>query len=965
MEVLDRICAHYNYSPILMRRIIKSTAHLTLCFIFNLIPKINDKLGMEAAFLPLIAVIVHPGRRFSATLKHAINCIFGLATGLVWALIAREIARCCISNKNASDAWLYEHEYRGFQAALGIMYVFEFFMLMYHGWMRSVNHTYFSIVFPTFLVVHFAFSEDLNVDSRLLSKSYLVPFLLGIAMAFFWNVALFPEFGSKQLGESIVDLIQKIRNQLDSTTAFWRNLENIDQEEMRKELKKILQSKDKLKSSGDTSNTVFKESLYELSYSHLPPQSIDIVLDELNKMLPNIYGFVNSCHVLYLGLSNDKEMDFLTVEREIEYINKEKVLSIMRSLNKSVTEMHSEIVASLRFVENGIIDCYDVKKLFEEDKEELKKGLVHQKEKLNAALSSLAFNFEKETNGVVRAQRDIISLDDEMFILSSFLTNFKNATSITLNLLDKTDILLNLRHTKKFKTIHLNFFSGSYKNHNKSESQKFNYAPSLPSIPDFRNIFQESNLPHLIFGIQVTITITISTFVQFMPESRNWSQNMHNPWVAFVAVLSLEPSSGATFFVTFLRIFGVIFGSIFAYITYLIYGSEKHGNIGRTVGAVIFSTFFFAIPGFHFFLGTPRYLKSAIIYIITIYVVFDASMKNDDIKQNFAKRCFACVGGVVALIVQNVIFPLRCRLGLFKELGFSINAISQLLAICFPGVESSTERIEISEENHLKFAKIVSEIDHSLEKIQEFKTFVKHEPKLKGEYQPIDPLFNDCIRILKALLERCELIESLKYTAGNEMLSTLQKEPKIFKHRQTTIISLMNNLQIASLSLRNKTPLPPNMLSSRIAHRKMTNSIKEIFDDSTIPKPQSHSMVRRTSSQIYQQYTVTFLKDKLLAWNSVNSQLSEIIEFSEELIKINLQLCGCNLFRYGFLSRPNNDMSVAMINDDFNVDEEDNCYSDEVHDFDDNSDDIENSDYEGGAPLSRLATLNKYVTLDA
>lgn len=937
MEVLDRICVRYNYSPVLMRRIIKSTVHLTICFIFTLIPRIYSKLGVEGAFLPLIAVIVHPGRRFSATLKHAINCIFGLATGLIWALIAREIARCCISNKNASDVWLYKNEYRGFQAALGIMYVFEFFMLMYHGWMRSVNHTYFSIVFPTFLVVHFAFSEELNVASALLSKSYLVPFLLGISMAFFWNVALFPEFGSKQLGESIVTLLQKISSQLDRTTDFWSKLGNFEEDEMRTALKGILSSKDSLRASGETSNAVFKESLYELSYSHLTPQSVDVILDEINQMLPSIYGLVNSCHVLYLGLSNDKKMDFLTVEREVEYINKDNVRVIMRSLNNSVSEMHQEIISSLRLVGNGISECYDVEKLSKEEKEELSGDLLkNQKERLTTALTSLSFKYQKETDNVMRFQKNVISLDDEMFILSSFLANFKNATSSTLNLLDRTDDLLSLRRAKKHKSIHLNFFSSSNKNTNKSESQKFNYSPSLPSIPDFKNIFQESNLSHLIFGIQVTITITISTFVQFMPESRNWAKNMHNPWVAFVAVLSLEPSSGATFFVTFLRIFGVIFGSIFAYITYLIYGSANGGSYGRTVGAVIVSSIIFAIPGFHFFLGKPRYLKSAIIYIITIYVVFDASMKNDDIKQNFAKRCFACVGGVVALIVQNVIFPLRCRLGLFRELSFTISAISQLVAICFPGVENEEQNTEITLEKHLNFAKIVGEIDHSLEKIQEFKTFVKHEPKLKGEYQPIDPLFSDCIRICKALLERCELIESLKFSAGNEMLASLQKEPLVFKHRQTTILSLINNLQTASHSLRNKSPLPPNILSSRIAHRKMTNSVKEMFD----APPKSHAMARRTTSQIYQQHTVTFLKDKLLVWNSVNSQLSEIIEFSEELIKIDLQLCGCSLFRFGFLSRSAGDCSVEMIKED------------------------DEHDYEGGEPLSRLATINRYVTVD-
>lgn len=980
-NAIDLICQKINYSPILCRRIIKCTFHLTVCFIFTLITNIDNKLGLEPAFLPLIAVIVHPGRRFSATLKHAINCIFGLSTGLVWALIAREIARACLINKSQSDDWLFKHEYHRYQAALGIMYVFEFFMLMYHGWMRSVNHTYFSIVFPTFLVVHFAFSEELKVNSRELSKAYLVPFLLGIAMAFFWNVALFPEFGSSQLGTSVKKMIEQIELELEKTNKFWHNMKavtkNDDLDKLQLQLKNILSNKAELKTTTTNTNDVFKESVYEISYSHLAPKSVDVILNELNKVIPNVYGLVNLCQVLYLGLTNDKSMDFLTVEREIEYVNTNTVKELMSSVTEPIDKLHKELLESLNLISETVEQCYiksndKTKKI---DINNLIERIDDKKITLQDTLKSLAFQFQN-INNTFGEQNLSISLEDEMFLLSTFIINFKNLAERALIMMEQSVNLLHHRQDSNFRKLHINLFTKSYKNDFglKSESQKFNSAPTLPSLPNLKALLSDVNLPHIIFGLQVTITITVCTFVQFMPEARKWSRNMHNPWVAFVAVLSLEPSSGATFYVTFLRVFGVVFGSIFSYITYLIYGSKKSTNYGRIVACIIVSSIFFAIPGFHYFLGRPKYLKSAIIYIITIYVVFDASLENNDILQNFAKRCFACIGGLVALIVQNTVFPLRCRLGLFNEFSYSIDTISKLINICFPGVDknSNYNYIGVSAEEHMKFNKMIHSVEHSISKMIEFKTFLKHEPKMKGEYRPLDPLFEECIQIIKHLLERCQLIEAMKFNSV-ELLHTLNEQPQVFKHRQSTILNLRNNLKVISLSIGNKTPLPPNMLSSRNAHRKMTDSIKEIFDQASQVK--SHNMARRSSSEIYNTYSVSFLTDKLLVWNSVNSQLSEIIEFSEELTKITKTLCGYNSFRYGFMARDLNFESIKMITE---IPLENNNLkkrikrrsSVSVSDFDNletgNNDNFDTSDveYKGGEMISRLASLHKYVTLD-
>ena len=73
---------YFPCDRVLAQRIFKSTVNTTLAFIFTLIPKVRNHLGTEPAMLPLISVIVHPGRRVSCTIQGTIYCTTGLIFGL-------------------------------------------------------------------------------------------------------------------------------------------------------------------------------------------------------------------------------------------------------------------------------------------------------------------------------------------------------------------------------------------------------------------------------------------------------------------------------------------------------------------------------------------------------------------------------------------------------------------------------------------------------------------------------------------------------------------------------------------------------------------------------------------------------------------------------------------------------------------------------------------------------------------
>ena len=270
-----RLYQHYFPTDrILAQRIFKATVNTTVAFIFTLIPKVRDHIGTEPAMLPLISVIVHPGRRVGGTIKGAMYCTTGLIFGLAYSLLGRFLAAQCLGS-----TWntLTEHEqlvlhFNRYRSALAILAMFETIMLFVHGWFRSVNHFYFGIVFPLFLVVHFTFMAPLSETPGVIANSFSTPFYLGIAMSIFFNLILFPEFGSTYLGNAAVDTFKEVRKSVKDSVEFFVNAPLPDSAAIEPvSLNKLLKYKTLVRSKISNCEVVLEECMYEISYSYLSP----------------------------------------------------------------------------------------------------------------------------------------------------------------------------------------------------------------------------------------------------------------------------------------------------------------------------------------------------------------------------------------------------------------------------------------------------------------------------------------------------------------------------------------------------------------------------------------------------------------------------------------------------------------------------------------------------------------------
>ncbi|CAB4253324.1 similar to Saccharomyces cerevisiae YGL140C Putative protein of unknown function [Maudiozyma barnettii] len=457
---------YFPCDRVLAQRIFKSTVNSTVAFIFTLIPKVRAHLGTEPAMLPLISVIVHPGRRVSGTIQGAIYCTTGLIFGLAYSIFGRFLAQKCVGDSwnKLTEVEQYHQNFKRFEAALAIMAIFETIMLFFHGWMRSVSHHYFGIVFPLFLVTHFALMASLTESPGVIANSFATPFYLGIAMSIFWNLILFPEFGSTYLGTAAIKSMNELHKDIDAAINFFVSVSHSaceddksnDNSELSENndlyakpittLSRLLKFKATMSKNLSTCEAVLQECIYEISYSYVSPNSLEKPISLFKDLSIFTNGIINACQLQFIVLGRseslvDVSMD-VTPDKEVAYADSAKFLQILDTLKVPIHDLHQTLSETMYKINVALAYAYDVevkdtyyptifnnlgiKKM--ENKQDIPVDFDFES---NIALledASTRFS-EIFREQLLKFNKNAIDPSDEMFILSSFLMNFKECIS--------------------------------------------------------------------------------------------------------------------------------------------------------------------------------------------------------------------------------------------------------------------------------------------------------------------------------------------------------------------------------------------------------------------------------------------------------------------------------------------------------------------------------------------------------
>lgn len=484
---------------VLAQRIFKATVNSTMAFILCLFPKVRHRLGNSPAMLPLISVIVHPGRRISGTIHGSLYCITGLIIGLAYSIFGRYLGQKCLGSywKTMSEEQIYKTHYRRYESALGIMAMFEVGMLFIHGWCRSVNPHYFGIVFPFFLVVHFVFMASLTETNGVIADSFATPFYLGIAMSILFNLTLFPEFGSTYLGNSIVDTLNDFQRLIDHSVNYFTSINDPDlinsfYGKAPRSLEEICDMKLSIAKDINNCFLTFHECLYEISYSYVAPQELENVMKNLRPLSIYVNGIVDACELESTLINKNEEAqsehneyseelsDPRGVEQEIKYADPKKLFSVLDKVRPSIVDIHTLLSESLYQAKVVLAYVYDVDlkrvkscNMFKDVEFSVYKNKKEVRDSVN--LDNLISNLEDGliTYGTIFREEltdlelNFLEPDDEMFLFSLFLVNLRKTVESVLEIVKIIRQLEDIRKEKEAKgwfrgkTLWINFLRNS------------------------------------------------------------------------------------------------------------------------------------------------------------------------------------------------------------------------------------------------------------------------------------------------------------------------------------------------------------------------------------------------------------------------------------------------------------------------------------------------------------------------
>ena len=451
-------------------------------------------------------------------------------------------------------------------------------------------------------------------------------------------------------------------------------------------------------------------------------------------------------------------------QREIELGDEKMLLEFIRSISDSVLNLCTAISQSLDAVKLSVAYSYDVpfKKLNEsgsaENGQERKKIQISL-EDLDRALSAMARAIDQFDNAVpqslekiklvqssVYLEEEALMPREEFFLISSFLLNLHEFSNTTCKLLGQCSSIIAERKKREKKnylgrsvwfsgfssreilkeylltgtsapkegdisSIHSTQNVSSVVENNEFESEsKDSHAnirtdkpkKLLPRIRhgvaeifEFLSQFKESYR----FAFKFTTLLMLLSFPEFSTSTRQWYINIRGSWVGFVAAVSIESSIGATVKIFMGRSVGLVIGSAWGYASYVAGWNGKNGYIMTVMVALG------VLPAFYV-LMTSSYQKAAMVSMVSGLVVILSTTQPTipgTIRENFAKRCIAMlIGGSAALLSQMIVFPVKARVQLVRQIVVALRCCEELEEYMEEGIGLEEDGVSFSSKEKVK-----------------------------------------------------------------------------------------------------------------------------------------------------------------------------------------------------------------------------------------------------------------------
>lgn len=394
----------------------------------------------------------------------------------------------------------------------------------------------------------------------------------------------------------------------------------------------------------------------------------------------------------------------------------------------------------------------------------------------------------------------------------------------------------------------------------------------------------------VLYAVKLGFAVFLVIWPSLVASWNTWYSINRGLWAALQLVLITEVSIGTSVNIFILRGAGTTLGCLWGWAAL-----EARGE-NRIVCAVMVAIALF--PCAYVQLGTP-YPKAGMVCIVSICVVTLATELETvpgTATDNFLKRWIAfMIGGVVALIVEVVLLPVKARTRLIGTIASALQHINEMERCIAAGIESGRKIDIFAEENFLRFEVASSKANTSLEAAETFLPFCSKEPRIKGSFEGLALIYTEILYVLHQIVDRMDNMLQLRTAYGSGPLEELNAD--IYPYRRNVAGSITLTLFAIHGALTTKIALPQFLPSARLAHLRMINRVREVVLEKVSQDQGSHELVTKLARQ-------RALRRKYMSWNASSAAQAEIIEFLEELIDLTKLLVGANEFRSGLLTRP-------------------------------------------------------------
>ena len=396
------------------------------------------------------------------------------------------------------------------------------------------------------------------------------------------------------------------------------------------------------------------------------------------------------------------------------------------------------------------------------------------------------------------------------------------------------------------------------------------------------------------YALKLTIAVFLVTWPAFMHQWNTWYSLNRGLWAALQLVLITEMALGTSVMTFALRAVGTTIGCLWGYAAY----EARNGN--RSVCVIILVIGI--IPSTYIQLGS-KYVKAGMVSIISMCIVALATEDHTvpgSATENFLKRFIAfLVGGVVALVVELILFPVKARDRLVESLAASIRQIGEMEGCLAFGVETETNVDVHSKAVSERFTLAKGKAEGALAAAETFLPFCTNEPRLKGSFKGLALVYTEILYVLHAIVDRMDNMLHLRQEYGSGVLEELNTQ--VYPYRRNVAGSITLVLFAVHEALTTKLPLPQFLPSARLAHLRMVNRVREVVLAKSPVDNQANVSVH---SGIERTIVKRLVRQKFLSWNAASAGQMEVIEYLEELIDLTKLLVGANEFRSGMLTRP-------------------------------------------------------------